>query len=365
MRIVFITGCLEPGRDGVGDYTRRLAAECIRQGHASIILALNDPHIVPEVLETQTSEGVSISVLRLPERMPWKKRVASARKWLDVFNPDWVSLQFVPFGFHPKGLPLGLARNLKFIIGSRPLHWMFHELWVLWEFPLPLRKRLLGQVQKFSLRISLIQLKPKVVTTHLPVYKGELRKFGLAVELFPLHGNIPVRPPQDAYQWLKVRYSLQQTEKSLKAGFFGNILPTLDPHLVGDWISRVKAPGQKVVILSAGKSGAESKNLWNSLANEFANMATFLELGELDERDSSFYFSALDYGLTAYPPELMGKSGSVAAMREHGLAVIPCGSMSNDAGTRPRDASGIASVQPWSVKQSAHALLQQLQVDRF
>src|ERR1022692_2576923 len=56
------------------------------------------------------------------------------------FNPNWVSLQFVPFGFHPKGLPFGLPRHLMSIIGSRPLHWMFHELWVLWNFPLSLRK---------------------------------------------------------------------------------------------------------------------------------------------------------------------------------------------------------------------------------
>lgn len=32
MRLAFICVSLEPGRDGVGDYTRSLAAECIRQG---------------------------------------------------------------------------------------------------------------------------------------------------------------------------------------------------------------------------------------------------------------------------------------------------------------------------------------------
>ena len=41
MKLIFICGSLEPGRDGVGDYTRRLAGELIRQGHQIAIIALN------------------------------------------------------------------------------------------------------------------------------------------------------------------------------------------------------------------------------------------------------------------------------------------------------------------------------------
>ena len=42
MRIAFVATCLEPGRDGVGDYTTLLAAECARRGHAVMRIALND-----------------------------------------------------------------------------------------------------------------------------------------------------------------------------------------------------------------------------------------------------------------------------------------------------------------------------------
>ena len=133
MKTAFLCSSLERGRDGVGDYTRRLASELIRQGHPSIAISLNDTHISDPVFELQKIEGNSVSVLRLPGTMPWQERASTARKWLDAFNPDWVSLQFVPFGFHPKGLPFGLSRHLKSIIGLRPLHWMFHELWVLWN----------------------------------------------------------------------------------------------------------------------------------------------------------------------------------------------------------------------------------------
>ncbi len=45
MRIAFVTSGLEPGRDGVGDYTSGLAEECARRGHTVTQIALNDPFI--------------------------------------------------------------------------------------------------------------------------------------------------------------------------------------------------------------------------------------------------------------------------------------------------------------------------------
>jgi hypothetical protein len=354
VKIAFITSSLEPGRDGVGDYTRRLAGELIRQGHPSIVIGLNDPHVSKTLTGSQEVEGASVSVLRLPETMPWSERATIACNWLDAFSPDWVSLQFVPFGFHPKGLPFGLARHLKCIIGSRPLHWMFHELWVLWNFPLPLRKRLLGQCQKLCLRWCLRKLKPKAVATQLPVYQAELNKRGLAADVVPLHGNIPVCPNGAADKWLADRYASLTGPKQVKAGFFGNILSTLNPSLFAAQMAGLNVSGNELLLLSAGKIGGESARLWNLLEHEFKASATFLKLGELNEREASLYFSALDYGLTSYPPELMGKSGSVAAMREHGLKVISCG-------TPTRSSAGGRTDESWTVNQSALALLQQLQ----
>jgi hypothetical protein len=40
MRIVFLCFSLEPGRDGVGDYTRALAGELIRPGHEVCAVAM-------------------------------------------------------------------------------------------------------------------------------------------------------------------------------------------------------------------------------------------------------------------------------------------------------------------------------------
>jgi hypothetical protein len=103
MKIAFITGGREPRRDVVGDYARRLAGELIRLWHPTVIVGFNDSEAQERAVELQEIEGVPVSVLRLPNGMPWKDRATMARKWLDGFNSDWVSLQFVPFGFHPKG----------------------------------------------------------------------------------------------------------------------------------------------------------------------------------------------------------------------------------------------------------------------
>jgi hypothetical protein len=304
-----------------------------------------------------------VECLRLPGTLPWPERVTLAREWVGEFNPDWVSLQFVPFGFHPKGLCFGFEKHLKAIIGNRPFHWMFHELWVLWAFPLSLKKRILGQMQKLWLRSALNQLKPPAVSTQLPIYQAELRKLGVTTELLPLHGNIPVLAKQvDAISWLQARCSLPDIGEVTAAGFFGDILSTLDRALFAACLVKLRVPGKSLLLLSAGRLGGAAAQLWDSLAEEFKNSATFQKLGELHEREASLYFSALDYGLTGYPPELMGKSGSVAAMREHGLPVVSCALHLDGSLSSSLVAAGPNPNRPWTVIQSAQSLLQQLKM---
>src|SRR5215210_3802535 len=130
MKILFLCGSLEPGRDGVGDYTRRLAGELIRQGNKTFIISLNDRY-VSEVFKTiQHDDATAISVLRLPSNLVTKKKMQFARKWIDNENPEWLSLQYVPFSFHTKGLPFRLSKLLRGLGKGRKWQIMFHELWL-------------------------------------------------------------------------------------------------------------------------------------------------------------------------------------------------------------------------------------------
>jgi hypothetical protein len=111
LRIAFLCGSLEPGFDGVGDYTRRLAGELTKQGHSTVIIALHDKTVPDKLEEKQTVDNIELPVLRIPAHYSSKKRFRSAGEWIRTFNPDWLSLQYVPYSFQNKGLPFGLRRT--------------------------------------------------------------------------------------------------------------------------------------------------------------------------------------------------------------------------------------------------------------
>jgi hypothetical protein len=171
VKITFICSSLEPGRDGVGDYTRVLGAALTDRGHAVQLVALHDRH----VRTAAQSGGGGTAALRLPASAAWSTRVAAARRFVDDFAPDWVSVQFVAYGFQDRGHVFGLGPRLRAIAAGRPRHLMFHELWTGGRGA-TLRQRAEGIVQKqLTLRFAR-DLAPAVVHTHAPPYVVMLRR---------------------------------------------------------------------------------------------------------------------------------------------------------------------------------------------
>ncbi len=132
MKIIFICSSLEPGKDGVGDYTRRLATEIIKQGHNAFIIALNDRFISETERIKQFSDNISVETLRISSVSKWTERIDVMNAFISKILPDWVSLQYVPYGFNKKGLPFSLPFNLQQLKVAK-WHIMFHEIWL--EFP--------------------------------------------------------------------------------------------------------------------------------------------------------------------------------------------------------------------------------------
>src|SRR5207244_3804373 len=147
------------------------AGECERLGHSSIILGLSDPSVRRIEGESQQIEGRSISALRLAAAMPWAERIPAAQACLKDFRPDWVSLQFVPFGFHPRGLPLGLGRKLSSINSAKPWHIMFHELWLGLGEGSSVKHRVWGELQRWLILDLIHRLRPKIVHTNAEAYR--------------------------------------------------------------------------------------------------------------------------------------------------------------------------------------------------
>ena len=133
--VLFICGSLEPGKNGVGDYTRSLVGSLETLGVKGNIIATHDTDVTEIIEEEQCSEGVSVPVLRIPRDTTKEARTASIVSALRQIGPDWVSVQFVPYSFHRKGLPLVFLRQLEVLLSlscppnvSRVLDWHFKEL---------------------------------------------------------------------------------------------------------------------------------------------------------------------------------------------------------------------------------------------
>lgn len=317
MKIVFLCGCLEPDRDGVGDYTRRLAAESIRQGHFSTVLSLNDKYVSDKFNDIQRSEGTDLSVLRLPAAWAMKVRLGYAKKYIDDFNPDWLSLQFVIFGFHRKGLPLGLGNQLLPLGLGRRWHIMFHELWLGMEMCTPKKHLLWGWAQRQLIKSLISTLNPKIIHTNTILYQQQLAKLGFIAQHLSLFGNIP-----KVYSTDERLNSIEPFKigKSINFILFAQIFPDSP---VDDFLDDVVMYASKneveITLTIIGRCGSEQE-VW---ADKWAatGMAVNI-LGSQPANNISKALGTASIGISTTPAALIEKSGSVAAMLEHGLPVI-------------------------------------------
>jgi hypothetical protein len=162
MRVMFICNSLEPGRDGVGDYTRLLARQCRALGLECCIVALHDQHLGEP---RETMEVGKVAELRLPALMPWPERVRRAVAVRESFGPDWVSLQFVPYGFNTKGIVWSLRPYLQEVVHDARLHLMFHELWIGASRSASWKERAVGMLQRSAILRLTEALEPDEVAT--------------------------------------------------------------------------------------------------------------------------------------------------------------------------------------------------------
>ena len=152
MKVIFVCGCLEPGKDGVGDYTRRLACGLISQNVQVGIIAINDGFLGEYKEELQLPESFQIPTLRIPKVYNDTTKIDQAKKWVDTHNPEWLSLQFVPYSFHTKGLPFQLRKQLNTIGGSKKWHIMIHELWIGMNIESSFKTKSIGKIQKILIK---------------------------------------------------------------------------------------------------------------------------------------------------------------------------------------------------------------------
>ncbi len=329
-KITFLVGGLEPGANGVGDYSCLLAREIERQQpHVKCqIVALSDPHVT-----TPQRNDDGISQLRLPDSLSWHERIELARNFLDEFAPDWVSLQFVPYAFHPKGVVSGLAANLRQLVEERRLHIMFHELWIGETIEANLKERAVGKLQRHYVLQMTRQLRPAAIATSNGVYMAILTRDGFQAAHLPLFANIPIASNDDPEAqrqfetfWLEKTASIASSQQSfpLWTGvFFGALYNQWEAEpLLSVLIEMATQRQRRLRLMAIGRLGSAGEAIWEEMKRKYAADITFVFWGKQSADHVSRLLQKADFGISASPWQLIEKSSSTATILDHGLPVI-------------------------------------------
>lgn len=323
MKIAFLTGGAAPGRDGVGDYTRLLAESCDHAGHPTQVVALHDRQLDKPLEETKRP----VPTLRLSSRRPWNQRVQQARELLQRFQPDWISLQFVPYGFHRKGLSVQLPRRLQQLVGSCPNEVMLHELWIGAERHASLKHRCVGAAQRWLLLHLIRCLRPRHVHTSNPTYRALLQSHQIPCSALPMFGALPSTAADPNLFLASLRRANAPVDAHHRQqywifGLFGTLHPIWPPEPLFTHLQRAsQLHGKRILIAGIGRLGS-GQELWNRLASSYSGAIEFCHLGEHPPAHISAFLNGVDFGISTTPLALIGKSATTAAMLEHGLPVI-------------------------------------------
>ncbi|KAF0094494.1 MAG: hypothetical protein E1N59_1799 [Puniceicoccaceae bacterium 5H] len=304
--IVFLTAGSKPGKDGVGDYVRRVGGELASRGYSVGWLAWRDPH----VLEVKRRVDHGIMLMRLPAAMTELARRERAIEWWQSHHTRLVSWQLTPYGFHRRGWVGALGVWLRQQMGDAQVQLMVHEIWVGAKRESSPRERVAGHSQVVSWRRMLRGLHPNWVHTQSLPYQHMLRRLGQDAGIIPLCGNIPVveaTPPPDDH---------------FRAGFFGTLYEPLDEAALFDELQRLGQHLRRPVkVLAAGHLGRHGEARWERWQAEPPHGFAFERVKGKAPDTISGYLQSLDLGMTTTPVALLEKSGTVASMQEHGLRV--------------------------------------------
>lgn len=321
MRILFICPSQRPQACGVGDYTRGLASACEERGIRCGIISLNEP-------DAKHADGTEDTDLRwccgVDEH--WKSKASKLGHAVDRFAPDWVSLQFVPYGYHPRGLCRDLVKILKGLPTTTRRHVFFHELCLGLQLEETFKNRVVGLLQSRIIQHILRVWRADCVHTHAAPYESWLRECSVQVKPLPLFGNIPVvrtiAPVDPVFdEWVNQRDS--EGKSSWIAGYFGTFYPgAADKKFVALLRKFAQTTGRQMLCFLVGRQNPEARQRWEALERSSDNILRWIFLGEMDAASVSSYLQQLDFGIAATPWALAEKSGGIATMREHGLPVL-------------------------------------------
>ncbi|MFT5252646.1 MAG: hypothetical protein ACI87N_001662 [Flavobacteriales bacterium] len=314
MKILFLCGSSEPGKDGVGDYTRRLCGELIRNGHQAQILSLCDKQAAVFKTQTHLTEEIAVTVRRIPVATNYKQRLTWTQEVLRQEEPDCISLQFVPYSFNPKGIPFWLPNFLNKLKGAHQWQVMFHELWIGMDIHASFKSRFFGFLQQKIVLKVLENLEDSVINTQTNLYEQKIANLGYSAKLLPLFSNISNSSLIDA---VAVKENINEIRFALFGGIHFGAPVQLFIKALKIELKKSKIGSAKFIFI--GNCG-DAMQEWTSILD--SEKIEYEVSGYCTDQEISKLFLNCDYGISTTPYLLIQKSGSIAALLEHQLPVL-------------------------------------------
>jgi hypothetical protein len=314
-KILIICGSTEPGKDGVGDYTRILSNELYGLGMTVRLIALYDKYVSNVTVEPKLNGGNDFVAVRIPVKLSVNKKIDVFRQELREFQPDFISIQFVPFSFNEKGVVAELV-YLFSRIKRRPYKWSitFHELWINEQDNTNIKIFLWAKAQRFFIKIFVRLLDNPVLITTNELYAS---RFGSKhVNVLPLFGNIKIFSRPDN----KLQY---KEDSVLRVLLFGSLTTNVEEFK--QQLPLVKSIKDKffssVTFLFVGRQ-VSSVGIYEKIIHSVLPDAVIEIKGQLPEEKLSITIQSVDIAISRAGADLANKSGSTIAILEHGIPVI-------------------------------------------
>lgn len=308
LRVLFVCGCAEPGKDGVGDYTRRLGAELVNQNCKVAVAAVNDGFVVGSTAET--SDGI-MRVSRFNAKSTARAKKDFLKRCIESFEPNWISLQYVPYAFQKQGVPIKFVRSLGKLKHLANWHVMFHEVHL--GGVLSVKNHLIKYGQIKTVKRLVQGVKPKVVHTSNSAYREMLKDLMIDSKILGLFGNIPILAPP--------LVESVETDQSIKAVYFGASPKEYDFHIFANALKPFLAErvSQMRIEFLGRKSPLRYRFIQYLLDACRSDRLEIEDMGEKSPKELSRLFSKADFAIARVKPSLLGKSGAALALLEHGL----------------------------------------------
>lgn len=280
MRVCFIAGSRTTARCGISDYVDLLSLNLQKIGHKV------------ENLEFQKITG--------------KSKVSSTLPDADVF-----SVQFAPYAFSHRGLAGKSLVQLATELSGKNTHINFHEVWIGAYSSANWKEKICGWRQKKEILKFLKRTKPKLITSTNSAGIDRLKNEGIYTKHLYLFGNVPFS-----------RVPINNKPNALRIVFFGTLYQKFPYELLAKTLNQISKITQKkleIQLIGRQREGQGLRKL-KSIAADFNFPLS--ETGELTFEQISHLFQDCEIGVSTTPYDVIGKSGTTAAMLEHGLPIL-------------------------------------------